>query len=97
MAPKPIDRRKRFGGGKAAHVIVLQMIYAGVKAGSTMLFPLPGDCAGNLAQIPKRERRGQSGASGKPGGGQTSPRHHGVLMRSAARSVTLALDAGRTG
>ncbi|MCU0829333.1 MAG: hypothetical protein MUE52_18590 [Tabrizicola sp.] len=48
MAKKPTDWRKRFGGAKPAHVVMLHADFAGVKAGNTMLY---------VARIPRGETR----------------------------------------
>jgi hypothetical protein len=57
MARKPTDWRKRLGGAKPAHVVMLHTDFAGVKAGNTMLISSPGDIAAWLARIPKGETR----------------------------------------
>lgn len=57
MAKKPTDWRKRFGGAKPPHVVMLHTNFAGVKAGTTMLISSPGDIATYLSKIPKGETR----------------------------------------
>ena len=51
MAKKPTDWRKRFGGAKPAHVVMLHTDFAGVKAGNTMLISSPGDIAAYLDAV----------------------------------------------
>jgi hypothetical protein len=57
MAKKPTDWRKRFGGAKPPHVVMLHTDFAGVRAGTTMLISSPGDIAAYLSKIPKGETR----------------------------------------
>lgn len=57
MAKKPTDWRKRLGGAKPPHVVMLHSDFAGVKAGNTMLISSPGDIAAYLGKIPHSETR----------------------------------------
>ena len=57
MAEKPTDWRKRFGGAKPPHVVMLHADFAGVKAGNTMLISSPGEIAHYVARIPPGETR----------------------------------------
>ncbi|MCZ8087421.1 MAG: hypothetical protein ACK5WW_08775 [Brevundimonas sp.] len=57
MGKRPTDWRKRFGGAKPPHVVMLHTDFAGVRAGNTMLISSPGDIANYLSRIPRGETR----------------------------------------
>lgn len=99
MAKKPTDWRKRFGGAKPPHVVMLHTDFAGVKAGNTMLISSPGDIAAYLAKIPRGETRTmdrlRNELARKAGANAMCPVTTAIYLRVVAEVVLRDLEEGK--
>jgi hypothetical protein len=99
MAKKPTDWRKRFGGAKPPHVVMLHTDFAGVKAGNTMLISSPGDIAAYLAKIPRGETRTmdrlRNELARKAGANAMCPVTTAIYLRVVAEVALRDLEEGK--
>jgi hypothetical protein len=99
MAKKPTDWRKRFGGAKPPHVVMLHTDFAGVKAGNTMLISSPGDIAAYLAKIPRGEMRTmdrlRNELARKAGANAMCPVTTAIYLRVVAEVALRDLEEGK--
>jgi hypothetical protein len=99
MAKKPTDWRKRFGGAKPPHVVMLHADFGGVKAGNTMLISSPGDIAAYVAKIPQGETRTmdrlRNELSRKAGANAMCPVTTAIYLRVVAEVALRDLEDGK--
>jgi hypothetical protein len=99
MAKKPTDWRKRFGGAKPPHVVMLHADFGGVKAGNTMLISSPGDIAAYVAKIPQGETRTMdrlpNELSRKAGANAMCPVTTAIYLRVVAEVALRDLEDGK--
>mgnify|MGYP002654430046 CR=1 FL=1 len=99
MPKKPTDWRKRFGGAKPPHVVMLHAAFAGVKAGNTMLISSPGDIAAYLAKIPRGETRTmdrlRNELARKAGADAMCPVTTAIYLRVVAEVALRDLEEGK--
>jgi hypothetical protein len=99
MAKKPTDWRKRFGGAKPPHVVMLHTDFAGVKAGNTMLISSPGDIAAYVARIPRGETRTmdrlRNELARKAGANAMCPVTTAIYLRVVAEVALRDLEEGK--
>ncbi len=99
MAKKPTDWRKRFGGAKPPHMVMLHADFAGVKAGNTMLISSPGDIAAYVAKIPRGETRTmdrlRNELARKAGANAMCPVTTAIYLRVVAEVALRDLEDGK--
>jgi len=99
MPKKPTDWRKRFGGAKPPHVVMLHAAFAGVKPGNTMLISSPGDIAAYLAKIPRGETRTmdrlRNELARKAGANAMCPVTTAIYLRVVAEVALRDLEEGK--